>query len=532
MMSYYRSSDNYTQAVQALFSFNGKTLDALFDQKTNESGLPYEYDLLSPDDFQSGLDRVRYQYTCSGRRFLMDWIHGQKETEHREDGGFSYTFENKTYEFHGLGMDYAVVLPDKELQDYVYLIRELASANDCNDTPASEEVNTKENRSFWLKIVKRAMAANAQDLLSHEEIVMLGHALHFSLDQIRQFSFRSLQDDGFSINRADDLIDIYCFSSPDRNSRYHARRLKALYRTMTEGVEKVRMDEKNRDQQFTEAVHQQFRSEEQIRNRFANDEEFMEWMTANAPYLDLPSKTACDIFRKLTHFSCELLAMHGDGRGVTAGFTADDRMESESMDRFRESEYDIYFKDAIEDHVLSDTELPDGIIWEEEAEQIQEYLFRNYNFTFSYFDGSTEDESLDYGKKKLEINVQNKKILWGVPVVAKDKRTARDVLGGQRLLDLLKGNTAVEKPDLMMMLWFVCNLFWEWADYGEKEEFADRIDEFIDLSNELLERCYLPMFYAPHIMEYCMLSAMVAAHETDYEAGILNYYEWFCESLK
>ena len=198
-MPYYKSSDNYTQAIQAMFSFSGKAIENLFEQKTNESGLPYEYDLLSPDDFQSGLDRIRYQYICSGRRFLMDWVHEQPETRHCGDGSFNYTHEGKTYEFHGLGMDYAVVLPEKELQDYVYLIRELASANDLGDMPEGERLNVKENRSYWLKIVKRAMAANAQDLLSHDEVVRLGHALHFTLAQIRQFSFRTLQDDGFPL---------------------------------------------------------------------------------------------------------------------------------------------------------------------------------------------------------------------------------------------------------------------------------------------------------------------------------------------
>ena len=531
-MPYYKSSDNYTQAIQAMFSFSGKAIENLFEQKTNESGLPYEYDLLSPDDFQSGLDRIRYQYICSGRRFLMDWVHEQPETRHCGDGSFNYTHEGKTYEFHGLGMDYAVVLPEKELQDYVYLIRALASANDLGDMPEGERLNVKENRSYWLKIVKRAMAANAQDLLSHDEVVRLGHALHFTLAQIRQFSFRTLQDDGFSVSRSEDLIDIFCFSAPEWNSCYQARRLKERYREMTKNIAKIPLEEKDRDQNFTELVYEQFLTEESIRKRFSGGEEFMEWMVENAPYLDLPGKTACDIFRKLTSFSYELLEMHGDSRGVTAGYSAEDRMLSETTNRFRGSDYDVYFKDAVEDYVFSDASLPETAEWEDAVDRIQDHLFRNYNFTFSYFSGSPEDESLEYGKKKLEINVQNKQILWGVPVVAKDKRTSRDVLGGERLLLLLKGELPVEKPDLMMMLWFVCNLYWEWADFGEREEFADQVDEFIDLSNELLEHCYLPLFYAPHIMEYCMLGAMVAAYAADYEAGVLNYYEWFCESLK
>lgn len=455
----------YTQHIEDHYwgyfkQVNRKTIQQLQTVAVNDS----------ETEIDDAIEGFRLDYTCSARRFLMSFFQKHATAVLPQQGQFAYNWEGNVLLFSTVS-DYVVKNLDPEERDqYIQLICEIAAAN-SGDT-------VKE----WRPLIRKAMLWNKRmELIGKQEAFRIGHGLKFSLEEMNNFLLRVLDNEDLSYSRAEDVIEAFCFLYEPANDWHIAEQLKAEYAEKTENVTSRTLGSKPED--FTVRIEITLKSRISQWQQTEGDvlHKFMDWLVGKAPCMDLPSRSATAIYRRLAQFAYE----------VTTGQRTVEEERSlmpqlmAYCDLKKPVQYPGETAYRIADAILSTASLEFDNLRKRQPEQVWRYLTVN----------------------------------------RKGETTA--VAIGQRVPELLLRQLAVTKADLLFLLWYISDLCWLENETDQGRVGADRVADYWTMAEELLEAARLPAFYAPHMLERCFLKAICAVQRT--AENPFEIYEGMCE---
>lgn len=423
---------------------------------------------------------IAAEYTFSVRFALMRFVHSSLSGD--DVAGV------KTVEAKGqtdITMEHAKALTNEELLTYEKCLMYIAS----RQADAGQEGDAD--------LIHKALQGRGRGkILTLEESFRLGHILGFSLQQMDQFLMRTSNDsDGFRFNMAEDVIEAYGFLNG-----YGWRKtasLKDTYQAFLESEGFVPAEFRDRENDWTQDVGATF--PEMVRGWPAEerDERFLDWMKQEAPHLDLPSRSAQRIYRNLAIYAFRQIS--GKEWPPT----------------------ELQFVEAVEELV----NLP------EEDEFVQEALYENGKISQKKCK-CVADVLLDNNRMRSVYGGLDKGLAWRAFTVLPNGNPSTGT-SRTRLQELLTGEVAVEKNDMLYLLWFAATLCWfeDGLNYGERDRGAgDRLDDLLRAANLCLEHALLPEFYPPHLMEQTLMLSVIYADQTHDDPS--EVYDALCDSIK
>ena len=456
----------YTQHIENHYwgyfkQVNHKTIQQLQTAATNAS----------ETEIDTAIEHFRQEYTCSARRYLMNYFQKRASAEIPQLHQYSFVWSGNVYLFSMVDDVVVCNLNTEERDQYIQLICEIAASN--HGDPISE----------WRPLIRKAMLWNKRiELIDKEDAFRIGHGLHFNLEEMNDFLLRVLDNEDLSYRKAEDVIEAFCFLYAPANNWHTANALKAEYAARTIGITARALDDKPMD--FTVAV------EKSLKSRVCNwkacgrnvQESFMEWLVARAPFMNLPSKKATNLYRRLTNFSYEVM----------------------TEQRFILNEKDL----MPELLAYCSSDIP------------------KHSSAVSAYDTAAailSNASLEFDNLRKRQPEQ----VWRYLTVDKKGRTTAVAIGA-RIPNLLLGKEEVTKADLLFMLWYLCDLCWleNSRDVGG-HIVADRIADYWSTAENLLESARLPVFYAPHMLERCFLKSICSIQSV--MENPFEVYEGMCE---
>ena len=474
-------------------------LDAVDDYaKAYDKGVDAELENMkmgaSLESWTGKMQELKEACICMPRHFLMCWLAARSlgkdlfsdETYTREFEEFICKVKplnsgeaEREVSFEAITQNSDLELSEDERDRYIIVLAHLAAENE-NDilTP-------------WRDLFRKAFLLSEEDkknlekgegfILKKEEGLKIAHALRMTYSETNFFLIRALENDGFEFTKADDILHVYCLLRGQSLGDY--TRLKKQYEENTAEIKKQSMQEK--PENFTvymmpedEEVMGECKDSPSLTKKIkqwmqengeedqAVDTAFMKWLVSQAPYLDLPGKTACSLYRKLAAY---VYAKSDTGKKYIK------RDETEFYDPFST----------------------------EELAGASEELSKICSMTSSY---SMEEADYDKFVKKLldKMNEMTGKVYRKHKdrlvryLYVDEKGKIKSKVIADRIPELLKGKIQVEKADMLFMVWLVCSMFWENTEEGT---LSQKIWGYIDSADAVLEEAHLPQFYAPHILE-------------------------------
>lgn len=460
-------SDYYTENISDYYfdfedSYNYEILN-----KVNEE-LDVICEKATPKQFKEKIESIRKEYFCSARRFLMEYVKGMSKVN--EDGSFDIDYAGDVYHFTGAGMDQAVALKDQERNQYIKLLTNIAM-------DSNEEKDNKEYYSDWRRIFRVAMLWNKNpSILTREDGLKLCHGLNFSFNQAKDFLIRVLENDGFNFASSEDLIETFCFLHIGANNWHTAKRLKEQYQEKTKDIVKISVEEKPERgteliiENLPHIIHQW----EQTVEETTVEEKFMSWLVERAECLDVVSKSSHDIYSKLCRIAYKMIL---DLEEEEIEFSNDDQLISDRVTDFME---------RYEEEIQSI------------AENVSVYDVQKKLVTYAVneFDNQRIHNQEEYWKS------------WRYLTIGSDGNLTTQGIGDQ-IVTLLKGDAFVKKADLLFIIWLICDIYWaNLSVSGLKSSFNDRMQDFLNFSEDMLQAAHLPEFYVPHLLEQSMLMSI------------------------
>lgn len=435
---------------------------------------------------------------------------------------FQITPDQKTYCFRDISMEHAENLTVQEHLDYLSCLQEIASLQPDSDSQVNEQIlarawhdldsanavdeyllppeitSGKRQLKAALSDIAKANKAKYKEHLTREEALVLGHILGFTLEEMQWYFLRVFDvADGFRFNLSADLIEAYSFLTGASWQRVHA--LQKEYARLSAGIPKA--DSVERNNQWTRNVSDTLlgKVEDWMRRPETRDREFMDWMLAHAPGLDVPSRTAQRIYRNMAAFAYDLSTNEED------------------------TPSDLEFADCIRD------------VFQEAGESgaARRLLYENGTLSAKCCK-TVADRLLLENKIQCEsIQADNAKA-WHILTQRKDGvlSAAGGIVNSSRtrVADILSGQVQVEKGDMLYLFWFIANRIWMHAEPPTDEVRCYRLMDFLDVSRELLEEAMLPTFYPPHMMEQSMLLSIACGGKLEEEDASV-VYEYMLHAL-
>ena len=417
------------------------------------------------------IDRFKSEYTCSARRFLMNYFQRQATSVIPQLGQYSFVFHGNVYLFSIVTDDIVRNLDTVERDTYIKLTCEIAAQN------------SGDNEKEWRPLARKVMLWNKKlELLSKEEAFRLGHGLRFSLDEMNDFLLRVMDNEDLSYAKSSDVIEAFCFLYPPANDYRIANHLKQEYAKRSHGIPKHNITDK--PEPFTHMVEISLQTQIQhwIQGKEDVCEAFLSWMLLRAPFMDLPSHRAYTIYCRLASFAYET--------------------------------------------TLNTHWLLDEIAL---SEQVLQYCAQNRAYTITPdIAYRISDKILSNAAVEFDnVRKRNPTNVWRYITVTKEGR-ATAIAIGKRIPHLLLGDEFVTKADVLFMLWYICDLYWlESGESVSRQTVFDRVSNFWSAAEALLEMAHLPCFYAPHMMERCFLQAICTRNSN--EESPFEIYEGLCE---
>ena len=474
----------------------------------------------SADLWKKKLQKIARDYSFSSRFALMRLLF------HRAGGedpaaGFEAAVGDTLYRFADISLEHAQSMTSEEHLRYLALLTELAE----RQTDCVPEVSCRIIRRAWLdresanlleesllpenirqdeKALQKARKTIAKEnkqayksLISRREALLLGHVLDFSLEEMSWFLLRVLDtEDSFSFNRSEDIIEAYGFLTGA--SWQHVQHLKEQVSTCCSGISKIDNDLRNNN--WTRAAAFSL-TENVSRWKYhpdSMDRNFLEWMKTQAPGLDLPSRTACRIYRNLAVFAYGLITgeqvipEEADFMGSILGLCEDDREN-----------------DRVICHLYRD-----GSVCADCCKTVADILL------------------LENKIQSASIQADNAKA-WHILTTLNDGTisTAGGIINKSRtrIRDILGGTVQPEKGDMLYLLWFIANMVWQCSGEPDPHMLCNRILDFMDISKQVLESALLSEFYPAHLMEQSMLLSILYAGKEDLDSSVV--YEYIMHSL-
>lgn len=316
-----------------------------------------------------------------------------------------------------------------------------------------------------------------QAAFTREEALQLGHILRFTLTEMQWYLLRVFDvGDGLRLNRSGDLIEAYCFLTG--GSCFLAETLKQEYSRRSQGIEK--RDDARRARNWTRQLTGGLLEQIEQWKLYPEDRDahFLNWLTEQAPGLDIPSRTARRIYRDLAVYAYL-------GQLPQEEDLLDELLDLCDLTQERSETVETLYRD--------------GQVCQPLCNQVANHL---------YWENKTISDP----------TVKDNTTLWSVITLRKD-RTLSASYGAinssrTRIQSLLMGTEEVEKGDLLYLLWFTCNLAWGDARQPDANMLYNRIFDLKDAAAALLEAALLPPFYPPHLLEQSMLLSIICAGKT------------------
>ena len=476
----------YTQGVRESF-FSGM----LDDTQTIWKALDRSEKSLSSPQWAKYYEGIVGAYRYSSRfavmRVLFELATGRTRATTDEASlqrGFSV---DEIGTFPDITMEHAQRLTEAEKKQYEALL--LLRAREKNP----------EQQALAKRLAERMMAlcpAGEKQPLSREELLLFGHLIDVSLEQMQFLLLRVLADNaaGFQYSASMDLIDMYGFFL--RAPLCEVQALKSWYREHAAGIRKIGYEQKAAGftQELAEALEHTFAGFGDNRTQG-----MQQWLLRQAPMLDLKPKTARVVYVNLAAFVCGLCAMPG---AVVPEITAEGFYDDmEQISQLRDFEGNTR-------QLLFCAGLPD------EKKCALAAAALNY----------------EYVELAGGFCIHDKAAPWFVLQVKDGKAGAADKRGyhsRQRMQELLMDRQSPKKSDILMLLWLAANLYWT----GMSKEAQNReifMDDFLAAAARLLDAALLPEFYPPCVLEQTLLLSIALGTEERTPAEV---YEALCRTL-
>lgn len=266
----------------------------------------------SSEKWKAKLEQISREYWLSGRFALMRLLHERMPLGDLPAPDLTpESADSLSPEEHLQYVRKLLELADSAPEEDVDLGRELIlhcwnhleSANTLGESllPAEIRSDPRKLRSAT-STIEKANQKRFKVPFSREEALRLGHILDFTVEQMQWFLMRVFDtEDSLRLNCAEDLIDIYGFLS--HASCSHVQKLKVLYHEKTDGI--IKQENASRSRNWTQRVSGE------LQENFSRwkqhwetmDAEFLDWLTAYASGLDLPSHTAQRIYQNLAAYA-------------------------------------------------------------------------------------------------------------------------------------------------------------------------------------------------------------------------------------
>lgn len=440
------------------------------------------------------LQEIADEFVCAPRYFLMCWLAAEslqkdlfaENTYTREFPAFSCRIKKGKKEvfFHPVSKRRAENLTEDERNQYIEVLSERAAERE------GEKIGT------WRAVFRSAFLwyEKKDRILSKETGFKIAHGLHMTYEETRFFLIRALENDGFDFTKSEDVLHAYCCLRGKRFSDFV--RLKERYESTAKDI--VKREAIDKPDRFTEAMMPAGDDElpawktgislsERIRawereniepadsSMDAVDLKFLDWLTAQAAFLDVPGKSAFMMYRRLTAYVYEKSAgKEGDSSNAAEG-------ELEDTFSFWDEE-----SDGTEGlRIICREQSPDPLPSESYDEVVGE-IQKKLNALTEQMYGTHTDRLTRY--------------LY----VDKSGRLTNTVVSGKIPL-LLEGREEVTKADMLFMLWLACVLYWQ--EHPE-DTLSRKVWEFCDMADEVLQASHLPEFYIPHVLERTFLVSL------------------------
>lgn len=463
----------------------------------------------SMEQWGAKLQEIADEFICAPRYFLMCWLASycqdkdllDDETYTREFPAFTYQREGgrKKFEFQSVSKEHAQNLEEDERDQYIDILSEIAASH------------SGDKKAEWRGVFRTAFLwhKKKKKLISKEDGFKIAHGLDMSYTLTDFFLTRVLENDGFDFTKSADVIHAYCCF---RSKCYQDfLELESLYAEAAKDVTQGTIEEKpehftegmlpgdeegvgrNQDDNSLFGLVEKWKSENieivDAEKHLDNvDLKFIDWMKEKAPFLDLPGKTACEIFKRLTAF------VYADTKDRQQKLEIqrenDQNASDDDWDDEESLEEDAW--DNVEQNIVSDLKgvYSEGSLWKLN-QVVGEAFVKEIQKCLNELSGKLYKNHPERLARYLSVDANGE---VNITVIT------------SRLPLLLSGKANVTKADMLFMLWVAYTLYQR--ETGEPETLSDRVWSFMELANDVLEKAFLPAFYIPHILERSFLISL------------------------
>ncbi len=250
---------------------------------------------------------------------------------------------------------------------------------------------------------------------------------------------------------------------------------------------------------------------------------FMTWLIVQAPFLDIPSRSAWQIYRRAAAFAHTVTRaltsgsadeqeaileplfapyMEGEGTYLTDMIMAYCLGDEKDQERGQEEDQERDQEEGQEGGQEKGETGTDGVAGRGFVDGEDPYRTAS-DLLWMAYEGAGDSAAKEAGKGKGPAG------LWRyLTADQKGRLTVKAI--GSRIPLLLSGEEAVTKADLLFLLWSICDLSWMAWGQDTEDFLYERLAGFWSLAEELLDKAMLPPLYAPHLLERGFLYAICA----------------------
>ena len=451
-----------------------------------------------PEALMERIETLRNDYIYSARYFLIKrCVEEEAEIKHEI---YEYQFSSKEfkrertkkYGFHVQTMEEIQILSKLELEKYSEVLLDKILYRHSEDIASS-----------WKKLIKKAMGLyKTPHILTREEALALAHGLKFSFDKAQDFLLRVLEDDGIGFNKAEDIIEAFCFLYAPCNSNRIVGEIKNYYHSNLKGLPKKKVLEKETggtqnvrdslpglisawEKDFSIKVGEPVSDPKEGDYYVMLDlvrAKFQKWLLDQEDCWDVPSKSALKNYQNLILFANHNIKnMKRKKRGASYG----------EMDTVRE--------------ILGVTTFVDEAI--NTPIQIEIAVNEIIEFMLTKMEDYIPQQSKYKTMKYLSVNSNGE---------------YENTILSKRAIEILENKISVKKADLLFALWICCITLWE---LNGNVDLEDRFDAFLTLADELLEDSNLPELYVPHLLEMTFLKSICPEDRKKNVISVFRIYE-------
>lgn len=478
------------------------------------------------------LNRIVEENSFSSRFALMRIISSRRTgSKLSESEPFKIQIKDEEYFFEDITCEHAKNLSAEEIKAYENVLIDMASQGDMATEAdkflifrAFQDVNIIYEDAFKQKDKRKSRQEN-KALLNRSEALRLGHILGFSLLEMNWFLLRVFDfEDGFFYNSSEDIIEAYGFLT--RASWQEVEKLHDEYKKIESKVVKKKEDAERimgETREITKSLPELVNNWKE--NMEGQDSCFFKWLEEKSPILDVPSKTALCIYRKLAVYTYRLIPEGGFYESDIVAELDNNKLKTIPLKMQKKCKMPMR-KDVIDcinricssegefDKIIEEVLFENGQVSEKRCKEISDCLMNANKELYT----SAQDQAKAWRTISLSNNGHPKLIVARMP----DEKKSR-------VQKILEGSLQVEKSDMLHLLWFLFNLSWLEHPICDTNELFNSLADYTETVKMVLDKALLPAFYPPHIMEQSMLLSIV---ESVSDAGSpADVYAEICESL-